>query len=46
MKGSKFVFNYVDLLYYKYDTIDPNRGGLYPDSPYWIKNKKSNDKSY
>ena len=32
MKGSKFVFNYVHLLYYKCHKIDPNRGGSYIDS--------------
>ena len=31
MKGSEFVFDYVHLLYC---------GGLYTDSPDWIKNKK------
>ena len=41
MKGSKFVFNYVHLLYYNYHKINPNRGGSYIDSLDWIKNKKA-----
>ena len=39
MKGSKFVFNYVHLLYYKCYKINPNRRGSYVDSPDWIKSK-------
>ena len=45
MKGSEFVFDSVDLLYYKFHKISLNRGGLYVDSPKWLKNKKSNNKS-
>ena len=41
MKGSAFVFDYVHLLYYKCHKINPNRGGLYIDSPGLIKNKKA-----
>ena len=41
MKGSKFVFDYVQLLYYKCHKINPNCGGSYIDSPDWIKNKRS-----
>ena len=41
MKDSKFVFDYVHLLYYKYHKINLNRGGSYIDSPDWIKNKKA-----
>ena len=39
MKGSKFVFDYVHLLYYKCHKINPNHDGSYIDSPDWIKNK-------
>ena len=46
MKGNEFLFDYVHLLYYKYRKINPNRGESYIDSPDWIKNKKSNSKSY
>ena len=41
MKDSKFVFDYVHLLYYKYHKINLNRGGSYIDFPDWIKNKKA-----
>ena len=41
MKCSEFVFDYVQLLYYKCHKINLNQGGLYVDSPDWIKNKKA-----
>ena len=41
MKGSEFVFNYVQLLYYKCHKINPNRGGSYINSFDWIKKKKA-----
>ena len=41
MKGSDFEFDGVDFLYYDFNKISVNRGGLYIDSPKWIKNKKS-----
>ena len=40
-KGSEFVFNYVQILYYKCRKINPNRNESYIDSPDWIKNKKT-----
>ena len=40
MKGSLFVFDHAQLLYYKYHKINPNRGGLL-DSPDQIKKKKA-----
>ena len=40
MRGSEFVFNYVQLLYYKSHKISLNRGGSYIDSRDWIKNKR------
>ena len=47
MRGSEFVFDYVQLLYYKRHKINLNHGGSYIDTPYWIKNKKNNNnKSY
>ena len=45
-KGSEFVFNYVQLFYYKCHKISLNHGGLYIDSSNWIKKQKSNNKSY
>ena len=41
MKGSSFVFESVDLLYYKLHKISLNRGRSYIDSPDWIKKKKA-----
>ena len=41
MKGSEFVFDYVQLLYYECHKINPNRGGSHLDSPDWIKSKKA-----
>ena len=41
IKGSKFVFSDVDLLYYKCHKINLHRGGSYIDSPDWLKNKKA-----
>ena len=41
MKGSDFVFDYVQLLYYKWHKTNLNRSGSYIDSPDWIKNKKA-----
>ena len=41
IRGSEFVFDYVQLLYYKCHKINLNRGGSYIDSPDWIKNKKA-----
>ena len=41
MRGSSFVFESVDLLYYKLHKISLNRGRSYIDSPDWIKKKKA-----
>ena len=41
MKGSAFVFDYVDLSYYKSHEINPNHGGSYVDSPDRIKSRKA-----
>ena len=40
MRGSKFVFDNVDSLYYKLHKISLKRDGSYIDSPKWFKNKK------
>ena len=34
MKGSEFIFDYVQLKYYNCHKINPNRCGSYLDSPY------------
>ena len=41
MRGSEFVFDGVNVLYYDLNKISLNRGGSYIDSPEWIKNKKA-----
>ena len=41
MKGSEFVFHYVQLLYYKCHKISRRRSESYKGSPDWIKNKKT-----
>ena len=41
MKGSEFVFDNVDSLYYKLHKISLNRGGSFIDSPEWLKIKKA-----
>ena len=40
MRGSDFIFDSVQLLYYKFHNISFKRGGSYIDSPDWIKKKK------
>ena len=45
MTGSEFVWGSIDLLYYHLQKIRLRRGGSYIDSPEWLKNKKSNNKS-
>ena len=40
MKGSKFVFDYVYLMYCKYCKINPNRRGSYTDSPDSMKKQQ------
>ena len=41
MKGSGFVFDYFHLLYYKFQEINPNRGGSYIDFLDWMKKQKT-----
>ena len=41
MKGSDFVFEGVNLMYYNFNKISLNRGGSYIDSPEWIKNRST-----
>ena len=40
MKGSEFVFDCVQILYYKCHKINPNFGRSYIYSSDWIKSKK------
>ena len=41
MKGSDFIFDSVQLLYYKCHKVDFRGGGSCIDSPNWIKKKKA-----
>ena len=41
MRGRDFIFDSVQLMYYKYQKVSFSRGGLYVDSPDWIKKKKT-----
>ena len=41
MRGSGFVFDSIDLLYYHLQKIGLKRGRSYIDSPKWLKNKKA-----
>ena len=41
MKRSDFIFDSVQLMYYKCDKVSFKRGGLHIDSPNCIKNKKA-----
>ena len=38
MKGSEFVFDGINSLYYDLNKISLDRGGSHIDSPEWIKN--------
>ena len=40
MRGSEFIFDSVDALYYNLNKISLSRGGSYINSPKWLKNKK------
>ena len=40
MKGSNFVFDSIDGIFYECHRISRSRSGSYIDSPDWIKNKK------
>ena len=41
MRGTEFVFDNVDSLYYKLHKISLDRGGSCIDNPKWLKNKKA-----
>ena len=41
MRGSEFVFDFVNELHYKLHKVDLNRGRSYVDLPRWLKNKKA-----
>ena len=41
MRGSEFVYDSVDGLYYNLNKVSVSRGGSYIDSPEWLENKKA-----
>ena len=41
MRGSEFIFDGVDALYYDLNKVSLSRGGSYTDSLEWLKNKKA-----
>ena len=41
MRGSGFVHDSIDLLYYHLQKIGLKRSGSYIESPEWLKNKKA-----
>ena len=41
MKGSDFIFDSVQLLYYKYHKVNFSRDGSHIDSRYRIKKRKA-----
>ena len=40
MRGSEFVYDSVDVLYYDSNIVSLSRGGSYIDSPKWLKTKR------
>ena len=41
MSGSDFIFDSVQLIYFKCHKVNLRRGGSYIDSPDWMKKKKT-----
>ena len=41
MKGSDYIFDFIDLLYYKCHKINLNRTGSYIDTTDWLRKEKS-----
>ena len=41
MKGSEFIFDVIDIMYYNLKKLSLNRGESYIDSLEWLKNKKA-----
>ena len=42
MRGKRFIFDSVNLLYYRLQKISLKRDGSYVDSPEWLKIKNNN----
>ena len=45
LRGSEFVYDSVDVLYYDLNKVSLSRGGSYIDSPQIVKKQRSNNKS-
>ena len=41
VRGSEFVYDSADVLYYNLNKVSLSRGGSYIDSLKWLKNKKA-----
>ena len=41
MRGSEFVYDSADALFYNLNKANLSRGGSYKDSTKWLKNKKA-----
>ena len=39
MKGTDFIFDSVQLMYYNCHIVNFKHGGLYIDPPNWLRNK-------
>ena len=40
MRGSDFVFDAINNIYYDFNRITIGKGGSYSESPKWLKDKK------
>ena len=43
VRGSNFIFDSVQLMYYKYYKVNFRRDGSYIDSPDWKKKKRKKE---
>ena len=41
MRGSEFIYDSDNALYYNLNKVSLSRGGSYIDSPIWLKDKKA-----
>ena len=41
MRGSDFIFNEINYLFYDFNRVSISKGGSYIESPKWLKDKKS-----
>ena len=45
MRGSEFVYDSIDVLYYNLNKVSLSRGRSFTYSPKWLKKQKGNNKS-